>query len=108
MPCSSETVRRFGGTYSIHLQARSGGNKLSWPQLASCFVGLFLGLLFGPEDADVFLRNVGLRLHGVTEQNATFFVRTTVEHEIQPSVFFSCRPYKIRKIYFCRTIRYFV
>jgi hypothetical protein len=111
MPCSSETARRFGGTYRIHLQARSGGNKLSWAQFSSCFVGFFIELFFGPEDGGhVFLRNVGLGPHGVTEQNATLFVRTAVEHEIQPSVFSSCLSFKIRKIiiYFCRTIRYFV
>jgi hypothetical protein len=50
-PCSSETAKRLGGTYSLHFQGKKS-------QYAS---GFWLNLLFDPENgSNTFLRKVEL------------------------------------------------
>jgi hypothetical protein len=64
-PCSPlKVIRRFGGTYRLHLQgriSRARNQRESRALLGTCFhAGFLLGVYFNPEDGGkMFLRNVG-------------------------------------------------
>jgi hypothetical protein len=52
-PCSSETARRFGGTYRLHLQVRSVGQARNQQKQATSrasSAGLLRDLLSDPEN----------------------------------------------------------
>jgi hypothetical protein len=61
-PCSSETPRRFEGTYHLRfngkISAEQETNRIIWK--AQLITGLLFGLLLDPEVSRMFVRNVDL------------------------------------------------